>query len=159
MLVNSTTHLCSSLYSSNLKSTYNVFGHNITYFPYPKFSGNFGYNSISIIQRPIAIDIRICCRARRRVRYEDDDEDEDSYGYNEEIGLLEMYSQSSRDEALLVTVILDDQLVEVVIFKVWSKIIKLLVSKSTAIIIKEIINSTYMLLHFINVILSFFRYQ
>ncbi|XP_057532147.1 uncharacterized protein LOC130810190 [Amaranthus tricolor] len=120
MLINSTTHLCSSLNSSNLKSAYNVFGHNNTYFSCPNFTGNFGYNSISIIQRPIAIDIRICCRARRRVRYEDNDEDEDSYGYNEEIGLLEMYSQSSRDEALLVTAILDDQLVEIVIFKGFS---------------------------------------
>ena len=61
------------------------------------------------------------CRARRRMRYEAEDEDgfdDEDWGYNEEIAKLEMYSQSSRDEALLVTAMIDDQQVEVVIFKV-----------------------------------------
>uniref|UniRef100_A0A803MTK1 DUF7734 domain-containing protein n=1 Tax=Chenopodium quinoa TaxID=63459 RepID=A0A803MTK1_CHEQI len=56
--------------------------------------------------------------ARRRVRY--DKEDYESYGYNEEIAILEMYSQSARGEALLVTAMVDDQQVEVLIFKGFS---------------------------------------
>ncbi|XP_021728406.1 uncharacterized protein LOC110695487 [Chenopodium quinoa] len=60
----------------------------------------------------------LCCRARRRVRY--DEEDDESYGYNEEIAILEMYSQSARGEALLVTAMVDDQQVEVLIFKGFS---------------------------------------
>lgn len=63
------------------------------------------------------------CRARRRVRYEEDDEDgfdDEDWGYNQEIARLEMYSQSSRDDALLVTAMVDDQQVEVLIFKGFS---------------------------------------
>ncbi|KAK0573173.1 hypothetical protein LWI29_003936 [Acer saccharum] len=64
------------------------------------------------------------CGARRRVRYDrDDDEDgeEDQYyGHNEEIAMLELYTQSAREEALLVTALLDDNEVEVLIFKGFS---------------------------------------
>jgi hypothetical protein len=57
------------------------------------------------------------CRARRRsVRYEDDREEE--YGHNLEIAMLEFYSQSAIGEALLVHAIVDEQEVEVLIFKV-----------------------------------------
>ncbi|KAL5763126.1 hypothetical protein ACOSP7_019390 [Xanthoceras sorbifolium] len=64
------------------------------------------------------------CSARRRVRYDsDDDGDEDGeeeYGHNEEIAMLELYTQSARGEALLVRALLDDQEVEVLIFKGFS---------------------------------------
>ncbi|KAJ6910829.1 hypothetical protein NC652_021474 [Populus alba x Populus x berolinensis] len=63
------------------------------------------------------------CRARRRpVRYEDKDEDdrEEEYGHNLEIAMLEFYSQSAIGEALLVHAIVDEQEVEVLIFKGFS---------------------------------------
>ncbi|XP_010554394.1 PREDICTED: uncharacterized protein LOC104824124 [Tarenaya hassleriana] len=62
-------------------------------------------------------ETRLRCRSRRRVRYEGE---ESSYGYNEEIAMLEMYSQSCRDEALIVNAIVDDEEVEVLIFKGFS---------------------------------------
>lgn len=49
---------------------------------------------------------------------DEEEDDEHSSGYNEEIAMLEMYSQSARGEALLVTAMVDDQEVEVLIFKV-----------------------------------------
>ncbi|KAJ0037611.1 hypothetical protein Pint_22419 [Pistacia integerrima] len=58
-----------------------------------------------------------CCGARRRVRYE---EDEEEYGYKEEIAMLEIYSQSARGEALLVKALVDEQEVEVLIFRGFS---------------------------------------
>ncbi|KAJ9708541.1 hypothetical protein PVL29_000534 [Vitis rotundifolia] len=65
--------------------------------------------------------LSIRCRARRRVRYEDEDEgEEDEYGHNAEIAMLELYSQSARGEALLVHAMVDDQDVEVLIFKGFS---------------------------------------
>eukprot|EP00257_Ricinus_communis_P011751 XP_002533197.2 uncharacterized protein LOC8270677 [Ricinus communis] len=62
------------------------------------------------------------CSARRRVRYEDenDDDDDDEYGHNEEIAILEFYSQSAREEALLVHAAVDEQEAEVLIFKGFS---------------------------------------
>ncbi|KAJ6429926.1 hypothetical protein OIU84_021356 [Salix udensis] len=63
------------------------------------------------------------CRARRRsVRYEDEDEGdgEEEYGHNLEIAMLESYSQSAIGEALLVHAIVDEQEVEVLIFKGFS---------------------------------------
>ncbi|KDP38122.1 hypothetical protein JCGZ_04765 [Jatropha curcas] len=59
---------------------------------------------------------------RRSVRYEEEDEEdgEEEYGHNEEIAMLELYSQSSREEALLVHAFVDDQEVEVLIFKGFS---------------------------------------
>lgn len=51
----------------------------------------------------------------------DDGEDEDeTYGYNEEIAMLETYSQTCRDEALIVTAKVDGEEVEVLIFKGFS---------------------------------------
>ncbi|XP_061371861.1 uncharacterized protein LOC133314391 isoform X2 [Gastrolobium bilobum] len=59
------------------------------------------------------------CAARRQVRYQDGDEDrDDEYGYNEEITKLEFYSQSARGEALLVHALVDQEEVDVLIFKV-----------------------------------------
>ncbi|KAH7842790.1 hypothetical protein Vadar_009309 [Vaccinium darrowii] len=63
------------------------------------------------------------CRAtRRRVRYNEDDEDEEDeeYGYNAEIAMLEFYSQSARDEALIVRAVVDEEEAEVLIFKGFS---------------------------------------
>ncbi|KAI3889628.1 hypothetical protein MKX03_007650 [Papaver bracteatum] len=67
----------------------------------------------------------ICCLARRRVRYEDedgneDDEEQSSNRYNPELSLLESYSESKRNEALLVTAMVDGQEEEVLIFKGFS---------------------------------------
>lgn len=61
----------------------------------------------------------VLCNARRRVRYEEDDEDEgEENGYNQEIAILEMYSQSARGEALLVRATVDGQEEQVLVFKV-----------------------------------------
>ncbi|XP_027096470.1 uncharacterized protein [Coffea arabica] len=57
------------------------------------------------------------CSARRRAVYEDEEEDEE-YGYNAEIAMLETYTQSARNEALLVKAMVDEEEVEVLIFKV-----------------------------------------
>ncbi|KAF3432105.1 hypothetical protein FNV43_RR26844 [Rhamnella rubrinervis] len=64
----------------------------------------------------------LCAAARRRVRYEDEDEEEEEeeYGHNQEIAMLEVYSQSFREEALVVHALVDDQEVEVLIFKGFS---------------------------------------
>lgn len=60
------------------------------------------------------------CAARRRVRYDDEDEDDsEDYGHNEQIALLESYTQAAADEALVVHAEVDGQLVEVLIFKVF----------------------------------------
>ncbi|KAK7308657.1 hypothetical protein VNO77_42277 [Canavalia gladiata] len=61
------------------------------------------------------------CGARRQIRYQDEDEDRDEgYGHNEEIALLEIYSQSAKGEALLVHALVDQQEVDVIIFKGFS---------------------------------------
>ncbi|KAL2894997.1 Histidinol-phosphate aminotransferase [Bienertia sinuspersici] len=89
--------------------------------PHPNFLHSVSlsnFNCSGNVMGPIAIDKEFCCRARRRIRYED--EEDDDGGYNEEIAMLEMYSQSARGEALLVTAMVDDQLVEVLIFKGFS---------------------------------------
>ncbi|XP_057777606.1 uncharacterized protein LOC130996096 [Salvia miltiorrhiza] len=57
-------------------------------------------------------------RARRRVIYDDDD-DED-YGYNEELAMLESYTQLVKDEVLLVQAMVDEEQVEVLIYKGFS---------------------------------------
>ncbi|XP_057445535.1 uncharacterized protein LOC130737722 [Lotus japonicus] len=56
------------------------------------------------------------CAARRQVRFQDDDE----YGHNEEIAQLEFYSQSARGEAILVHALVDQEEVDVLIFKGFS---------------------------------------
>lgn len=58
------------------------------------------------------------CSARRRVVYEDEEEEEEEDGFNTEIAMLETYSQSARNEALLVKAMVDEEEVEVLIFKV-----------------------------------------
>ncbi|XP_021909974.1 uncharacterized protein LOC110823804 [Carica papaya] len=64
-----------------------------------------------------AFSSRSRCDARRRVRYEDEYEEDE---YNEEIAMLELYSQSARGEALIVHALVDEQDVEVLILKGFS---------------------------------------
>ncbi|KAK4423379.1 hypothetical protein Salat_1920700 [Sesamum alatum] len=59
-------------------------------------------------------------RARRRAIYDDEEEEEEENGYNEEIAMLEMYTQSMKDEILLVQTLVDGEQVEVLIFKGFS---------------------------------------
>ncbi|GLT96727.1 hypothetical protein SLE2022_143310 [Rubroshorea leprosula] len=61
----------------------------------------------------------VCC-ARRRVRYEEEEEEEEEYEYNKEIAMLELYTQSAPGEAVLVHALLDQEEVEVLIFKGFS---------------------------------------
>lgn len=64
---------------------------------------------------------RLLCSARRQIRYQDDGDDKDSdeeYGHNEEIAKLESYSQSAKGEVLLVHALVDQEEVDVLIFKV-----------------------------------------
>nr|XP_043608315.1 uncharacterized protein LOC122580106 [Erigeron canadensis] len=100
---------------------------------FPTISQNVTTTSIFIISRTNTYSTRppksICqspqpsttrCWARRQVRYNDDeDENDQEYGHNEEIAMLEFYSQIAQ-EALLVKAIVDDQEVEVLIFKGFS---------------------------------------
>ncbi|KAL6637038.1 hypothetical protein ACP70R_024610 [Stipagrostis hirtigluma subsp. patula] len=59
------------------------------------------------------------CRVRRRVRYDEDDEDDDEeWGHNEDIARLERYSEGARDQALLVSARVDDEVEVVLVFKV-----------------------------------------
>ncbi|XP_027914892.1 uncharacterized protein LOC114174277 [Vigna unguiculata] len=64
----------------------------------------------------------LLCSARRQIRYQDEDEDgdEEEYGHNEEITKLEIYTQSTKGEALLVHTLVDQQEVELLIFKGFS---------------------------------------
>lgn len=48
----------------------------------------------------------------------EDEGDGEEYGHNEEIAMLELYSQSARGEALLVHALVDGEEVEVLIYKV-----------------------------------------
>lgn len=65
--------------------------------------------------------ISLLCGARRQIRYQDEDEERDGgYGHNEEISKLEFYSQSARGEALIVHALVDQNEVEVLIFKGFS---------------------------------------
>ncbi|KAM3306572.1 putative protein isoform X2 [Capsicum chacoense] len=67
--------------------------------------------------------VSVFCRARRRVIYDNDNEEEDEDNNNNnnvELAMLEFYSQSMRNEALLVKAIVDEEEVEVLIFKGFS---------------------------------------
>ncbi|XP_022942665.1 uncharacterized protein LOC111447634 [Cucurbita moschata] len=60
------------------------------------------------------------CAARRRVRYDDEEDEDEEYGHNEQIALLESYTQAAAGEALIVHAALDGDLVEVLVFKGFS---------------------------------------
>ncbi|KAJ8760521.1 hypothetical protein K2173_015188 [Erythroxylum novogranatense] len=87
--------------------------------------GNLVTLASTTIKRPKLTNIQrpqtSLCSARRRVRYEEEpDNDEEEYGHNEDLASLELYSQSARGEALVVHADLDDQEVQVLIFKGFS---------------------------------------
>jgi hypothetical protein len=52
------------------------------------------------------------------VRYDEEDDEDEEYGHNEQIASLELYSQSAKGEALIVHAVVDEEEVEVLIFKV-----------------------------------------
>lgn len=95
------------------------------------FAANFGCESTCISSfglyksKPGKI-IRASCivvHARRRIRYDEDDDEEgdvNDYGNNEEIAMLEYYSECVREVAFLVKAEVDEQEVEILIFKVSS---------------------------------------
>lgn len=69
------------------------------------------------------LDSCIVVHARRRIRYDEDDDEEgdgNDYGNNEDIAMLEYYSECVREVALLVKAEVDEQEVEILIFKVSS---------------------------------------
>ncbi|XP_011070717.1 uncharacterized protein LOC105156318 [Sesamum indicum] len=77
--------------------------------------------SVGRLQFKLERASRTPSRARRRVIYDEEEEEEDEeYGYNEEIAMLEMYTQSMKDEILLVQTWVDEEQVEVLIFKGFS---------------------------------------
>ncbi|GAA0174297.1 hypothetical protein LIER_27719 [Lithospermum erythrorhizon] len=59
-----------------------------------------------------------CSSRRRTIRENNYDEEEREY--NKEIEMLEMYTQFAKDEVLLVKAVLDDEEIEVIIFKGFS---------------------------------------
>ncbi|XP_068660056.1 uncharacterized protein [Aristolochia californica] len=64
---------------------------------------------------------RNLCKARRRLRYNsDDDEEHEEHGHNAKISMLESYSESFKDEVLLVRATVDGQEEEVLVFKGFS---------------------------------------
>ncbi|KAG8382689.1 hypothetical protein BUALT_Bualt05G0103600 [Buddleja alternifolia] len=80
---------------------------------------NFCYSDSSL---PYFFPTRkqVQCGARRRAIFDDED-DGGNYGYNEEIALLETYTEAKKDEILLVHALVDDdEHVEVLIFKGFS---------------------------------------
>lgn len=89
----------------------------ITLFPHPT---TFLRTQPHISPFPLKIRIKRAYgtpyRATRRVRYDEEDED---YGYNEELAMLESYTQLAKDEILFVQATVDEEQVEVLIFKVY----------------------------------------
>lgn len=59
------------------------------------------------------------CAARRRVRYDNDKDKDEDYGHNDQIALLESYTQAATGEALIVHAAVDGDHVEVLVFKVF----------------------------------------
>lgn len=98
----------------------------------PVSSNNFNYNIISSFNKACSynpklgssrnLNLRvphtIICSARRRIRYDGEEDTEEYYGHNAEIAMLEYYTQSVKEEALVVRAEVDEQEVEVLIFKV-----------------------------------------
>lgn len=59
------------------------------------------------------------CSARRRALYDETYDDDEEYEQNEEIGMLETYTQYVKDEVLLVKAMVDGEEAEVLVFKVY----------------------------------------
>ncbi|KAL8157963.1 hypothetical protein AgCh_002602 [Apium graveolens] len=93
-------------------------------------AANFGCKSPCISSFGLYKSGKIRCascivvHARRRIRYDEDDDDEEGdgigYGNNEDIAMLEYYSECVREVALLVKAEVDDQEVEILVFKGFS---------------------------------------
>ncbi|WMV17918.1 hypothetical protein MTR67_011303 [Solanum verrucosum] len=79
-------------------------------------SSSFITSHKSTVRRSLAI---VLCRARRRIIYDNDDDEEEDNN-NSELAMLEFYSQSMRNEALLVKALVDEEDVEILIFKGFS---------------------------------------
>ncbi|KAH0701538.1 hypothetical protein KY285_015816 [Solanum tuberosum] len=80
-------------------------------------SSSFITSHKSTVKRSLAI---VLCRARRRIIYDNDDDEEEEDNNNSELAMLEFYSQSMRNEALLVKALVDEEDVEILIFKGFS---------------------------------------
>ncbi|KAG2377160.1 hypothetical protein LR48_Vigan06g156500 [Vigna angularis] len=94
--------------------------------PLPSSLANHNYSSLCFYSLK-DLDLRkrgttVLCSARRQIRYQDENEDrdEEEYGHNEEITKLEIYTQSAKGEALLVHALVDQEEVELLIFKGFS---------------------------------------
>ena len=77
------------------------------------FTGGVRLRNVKGVQRLSRRGGVLCGARRRAVRY-----GEEEYGHNEEIAMLEFYSQSAKGEALIVHAVVDDEEVQVLIFKV-----------------------------------------
>jgi excinuclease UvrABC nuclease subunit len=77
------------------------------------FTGGVCLRNVKGVQRLSRRGGVLCGARRRAVRY-----GEEEYGHNEEIAMLEFYSQSAKGEALIVHAVVDDEEVQVLIFKV-----------------------------------------
>ncbi|KAK1387525.1 Two-component response regulator ARR2-like [Heracleum sosnowskyi] len=62
----------------------------------------------------------IVVHARRRIRYDEEEGDGNDYGNNEDVAMLEYYSESVKEIALVVKAEVDEQEVEILIFKGFS---------------------------------------
>ncbi|KAJ0636250.1 hypothetical protein HanOQP8_Chr17g0659811 [Helianthus annuus] len=85
----------------------------------PGHNNFYSANLAKSVARSPQVSSTRCWAARRQVRY-DDDENDQEYGHNEEIAILEFYTQVAKEEALLVKAVVDDQQVELLIFKGFS---------------------------------------
>ncbi|CAI9755228.1 unnamed protein product [Fraxinus pennsylvanica] len=76
---------------------------------------------------PSSINHRVQCSARRRALFDDEE-----YEQNEEIGLLETYTQYMKDEVLLVKAMVDGEEAEVLVFKGFSSCLSYKTSADTS---------------------------
>ncbi|XP_059447876.1 uncharacterized protein LOC132179224 [Corylus avellana] len=84
------------------------------------FSGGVCLRNVKGVQRLRRRGGVLCGARRRAVRYGGEEDGEEEYGHNEEIAMLEFYSQSAKGEALIVHAVVDDEEVQVLIFKGFS---------------------------------------
>ncbi|KAI3714435.1 hypothetical protein L1987_73038 [Smallanthus sonchifolius] len=108
-----TTHTY-DMYATTL-SFPSFFPQNVTTTSIFRLNFSFGNLSKSARQSPSR-----CWAARRQVRYDDEDENDQEYGHNEEIDILEFYTQVAKEEALLVKAVVDNQQLQLLIFKGFS---------------------------------------
>ncbi|KAK1439380.1 hypothetical protein QVD17_05197 [Tagetes erecta] len=97
---------------------------NVTKASFFTFRVTTTFNSSNLL-KPAGQSSRIlsntrCSAARRQVRSYDDENNGEEHGHNEEIAVLEFYTQLVKEEALLVNALVDDQQVQLLIFKGFS---------------------------------------